>query len=386
LQSPAQRLKSPDRAATPLAVLLIERIREAGPLTFAEYMDACLYHPRYGYYTKAHQQPKRDYVTNVDVSPLFGRLLARQLGEMWAALGRPDPFWLVEAGAGNGELAGAILNFAAQALPGFYAAVRYRAVERSDARLAAQSSLLDEHIRRDRFAAVPHLPKRIPEGCIFSNELLDALPVHRLVQEKDRLQELYVGVRHGRLVEQTGGLSSPRIADFFARQGIGLREGQQAEAGLAACDWIRDAGERLRRGFVLTIDYGREAGELYDRLHMRGTLLAYERHHANEDFFRAPGDQDLTAHANFTALDLWGSEGGLVRTGLTTQSKFLLGLARASKFADIDPQGAMEEEQSRRRLAFTTLIHPEGMGEAFQVFVQHKGFSVPPALTALKLL
>jgi SAM-dependent MidA family methyltransferase len=370
----------------PLAELLAERIRRHGPLTFAEYMDACLYHPQHGYYTKPNQEPRRDYFTNVDVSPLFGCLLARQLTEMWSASGCADPFWLVEAGAGTGVLAKAILDFAAKTLPAFYEALRYLAVEKSELRRAEQKPLLDAHIQRERFISAAALPREIPAGCIFSNELLDALPVHRVVQERGQLEELYVGAHNGKLCEEKGQLSSPRIADYFARQGIELRDGQQAEAGLTACDWIRDAGERLWRGFVVTIEYGREARELYDQLHMRGTLLAYERHRATEDFLRAPGDQDLTAHVNFTALDLWGRESGLVRTGLTTQSNFLLALARESKFADIDSERATEEAKRRLRLLFKTLIHPEGMGETFQVFVQRKGFNVPPALTGLKPL
>jgi SAM-dependent MidA family methyltransferase len=212
------------------------------------------------------------------------------------------------------------------------------------------------------------------------------LPVHRVVQKDSRLEELYVVADGGYLSEEAGPLSTPRIADYFVRQQIALQEGQQAEAGLAACDWIRRAGECLRLGFVLTIDYGREHRELYDALHMRGTLLAYERHRASEDFFRAPGEQDLTAHVNFSALDLWGAESGLARTGLTTQFNFLLAIARKADFADINLENATERDKTRQRLLFKTLINPEGMGEQFQVFIQHKGQQEnleAPSLTGL---
>lgn len=384
MQSTAQGLITPQR--TPLAKSLVKRIRAHGPLTFAEYMDACLYDPEHGYYTRADQPPRRDYFTNVDVSPLFARFIARQLEEMWRASGCPDDYWLVEAGAGRGELARAVLDFAAEALPDVYAALRYVAVERSDARRTAQSRLLAAHVQRGRFIAAAELPRHVPAGCIFSNELLDALPVHRVVQRGGQLKEVYVAFQNGELGEEEGELSSPRIGDYFARQGIALRDGQRAEAGLAAWDWIREAGVRLGRGFVLTIDYGREARELCDELHMQGTLLAYEGHRATEEFFRAPGDQDLTAHVNFTALDLGGTENGLARTGMTSQTNFLLALARGSNFADIDSDGATDEEKARRRLLFKTLIHPEGMGETFQAFVQHKGFATPPVLTGLKAL
>jgi SAM-dependent MidA family methyltransferase len=110
---------------------------------------------------------------------------------------------------------------------------------------------------------------------------------------------------------------------------------------------------------------------------MRGTLLAYEGHRASEEFFRAPGEQDLTAHVNFTALDLWGRPTGLVRAGFTSQTNFLMSLARHGGFADLQMEGKSEIEQTRARLLFKTLIHPEGMGETFQVFLQRKGIDAP---------
>jgi SAM-dependent MidA family methyltransferase len=144
-------------------------------------------------------------------------------------------------------------------------------------------------------------------------------------------------------------------------------------------------GRRLGRGFVLTIDYGREARELYDEHHMSGTILAYSKHRASEDFYRAPGDQDLTSHVNFTALDLWGRRSGLARTGVTTQMNFLLSLARHHDFADITLEEGDETSQLRARLQFKSLIFPEGMGETFQVMVQHKGVTAPE-VTGLKAL
>jgi len=366
------------REPTSLAALLAERIRKRGPMTFAEYMDACLYDAEFGYYSKADQQARRDYFTSVDAGPLFGRLLAREFHDMWSQVGCANPFWLVEAGAGTGTLARNVLDSAAELFPEFYRVLRYVAVERSDSRRGIQTGCVESQIARARFASVPGLPDNIPVGCIFSNELLDALPVHRVVRERDELREIWVGFEDGVGFHQVlRPPSSSRITDYFADQAIELREGQQAEVCLAACDWIEDAGKRLGRGFVLTIDYGHEARELYDERHMRGTLLAYYRHRADEDYFRAPGEQDLTAHVNFSALDLWGKHGGLVRSGLTSQTNFLLSLARHSGYADLDSATSSEEERIRRRLLFKTLIHPEGMGETFQVFVQHKGIDSP---------
>jgi SAM-dependent MidA family methyltransferase len=363
---------------TPLAKLLAEGIRKRGPMTFADYMEACLYHPQYGYYSKSERRPRRDYITSVDVSPLFGRLLTRQFHEMWTALGNPASFSLVEAGAGPGALAKHILDFAAEWFPEFYSALTYVAVERSETRRAAHAGLLESHLARGHFESSGGLPKEIPAGCIFSNELLDALPVHRVLRQGADLVEIYVAFDGERgLHEQLGPLSSLRIAEYFAEQGIALHEDQQAEVNLKACDWIEDAGKRLERGFVLTIDYGHPAAELYDERHMRGTLLAYQKHRANEDYFHAPGEQDLTALVNFTALDLWGKRSGLNRMGFTSQTNFLLSLARHSNCADLEQAGLSETEQARVRLLFKTLIYPEGMGETFQVFAQHKGIEAP---------
>jgi len=358
---------------TPLALILAERIRSHGPITFAEYMEACLYHPVHGYYTKAEQEPRRDYFTSVDASPLFGRLLARQFQEMWCAIGRPDAFWLVEAGAGTGQLAKQVLDFAAEAWPDFYEALRFLAVERSSARRTVQSKSMGAHIARAKFASQEELRDEIPCGCIFSNELIDAMPVHRVMREGNELREMYVGLGKSGLYDEIGPLSSNALGEYFSEQQIALVDEQQAEVNLAASRWIEEAGRTLKRGFILTIDYGHEAKELYDERHMKGTLLAYERHRAGEDWFRAPGKQDLTAHVNFSALDLYGRRSGLVRAGFTSQSNFLLALARHGNFVDLQSDEMNEAEQTQRRLLFKTLINPEGMGETFQVLVQHKG-------------
>jgi SAM-dependent MidA family methyltransferase len=362
---------------TPLAAILADRIQSSGPITFAEYMEACLYYPLRGYYAKADQDPRRDYFTNVDVGPLFGRLLARQFREMWQQLGRPSAFWLIECGAGTGALAKHILDFAGESFDDFYSGLHYVSVEQSEPRRAAQAGLLAVRAANGHFASSCEFPREVPCGCVFSNELLDAMPAHRVVRERAALREIYVAFGKSGFRETTGPLSTPRLSEYFAEQGIELQEGQQAEVCLAACDWIVEVGQRLGRGFVMTIDYGREARELYNERHMRGTFLAYKRHRTDEDVFDAPGDQDLTAHVNFTALDLWGRRSGLLRTTLTTQTDFLLSIAQDSNYADLQKENLTEAEQARSRLLFKTLINPEGMGETFQVLIQHKGVKLP---------
>jgi SAM-dependent MidA family methyltransferase len=360
---------------TPLAELLADRIRRYGPVTFADYMRECLYHPTHGYYSKAEAKRFADYYTSVDLHPIFGRLLARQFAEMWKNLGRSEKFTLVEAGAGVGRLASHILDFSVSKLSDFYRALNYVAVERSASRREQTAGRLKRHAEAGRATVSAEIPLRISAGCLFSNELTDALPVHRVVLQGGASKEIFVGFKDGRFADHIAELSTCAITEYFATQGIALQEGQYAEAGLEACDWITEVGRRLERGYVLTIDYGHRAGELFDDHHMRGTLLAYQDHRATENYYASPGQQDLTAHLNFTALEVWGKRSGLETSGLTSQTAFLLALGQGNEFADLYDEGQGEAERAKARLQLKTLIHPEGMGERFQVLIQHKGVS-----------
>jgi SAM-dependent MidA family methyltransferase len=367
--SAAARAATP--ADSPLHSRLIERIRNDGPLTFADYMEACLYDPEFGYYSGNVDRRRADYYTSVDVSPVFGRLLARQLEEMWRALDRPAQFTIVEGGAAAGAPARHVLDFAEERLPEFYSASHYVAAEISAPRRELARAALARHVSAGRATIAAHMPN-LDSGCIFSNELVDAFPVHRVVMTTAGLREIFVDAQEDRFVESELPLSSPEISEFFARQNTPLRPGQQAECGLAACRWIEDVGRKMARGFVLTVDYGHEARVLFDERHMNGTLLAYARHRVSEDFYRSPGLQDLTSHVNFTAMDLWGQAAGLRRLGLVSQTQFLLGLARKNNFSDLESGESEETDSARARLSFQNLVNPEGLGERFRVLIQGK--------------
>jgi len=370
---------------TPLAPLLAERIRRFGPITFAEYMRECLYHPVHGYYSKPEARRFSDYYTSVDVSPIFGRLLARQFAEMWEQLDRPAEFLLIEGAAGTGRLAGHILEFAQTRLPDFFGALRYVAVERSPARCDQLSRQLSHFVATGKCRASIEMPARIPVGCVFSNELLDALPVNRVVQQSGALKEIFVTSHGDSFSESPMPLSTCAITDYFVAQQVSLEEGQFAEAGLEACDWITEIARRLGCGFVLTIDYGHEAASLFDAHHQSGTILSYSKHQASDNLYAAPGEQDLTAHVNFTALRQWGARHGLETLGLITQTAFLLALGKGNDFADLYNEGMDETGRTRARLQLKTLIYPEGLGERFHVLLQQK--NVPHAkLTALNPL
>ena len=370
---------------TPLTALLAERIRRFGPITFAEYMRECLYHPVHGYYSQPEVRRFRDYYTSVDVHPIFGRLLARQFAEMWEQLDRPTEFLLVEAAAGTGRLAGHILEFAQSQIPDFFNVLSYVAVERSPARCDQLAQRLSHYIQKGKCRPCIEIPARIPVGCVFSNELLDALPVHRVLQQRGSLKEISVTTDGKAFSEIPHPLSTCAITDYFVAQQITLAEGQLAEAGLEACDWISEIARRLERGFVLTIDYGHEAADLFDAHHQSGTVLSYSKHQTSNNLYAAPGEQDLTAHVNFTALCQWGARHGLETMGLLTQTAFLLALGKRNDFADLYDNGMDESARLRARLQLKTLIYPEGLGERFQVLLQQK--SVPHAqLTTLKPL
>jgi SAM-dependent MidA family methyltransferase len=357
---------------TPLARKLAERINSRGPISFADYMEACLYDPQHGYYSVDRHTQHGDYFTSVEVHPIFGRLLGRQLEEMWRVLDRPRQFVVVELGAGNGTLAQQILEFCATEFPGFYAVLNYIAVERSAARRGSLEARFAGSVHSGRISSTEVFAARMAAGCVLSNEYFDALPVHRVLLLRGQLREIFVGHQAGRFVESLR-MPSEDVSRYFTRQNITLQEEQQAEACLAACQHIREVGSSLERGFVLTVDYGHDARELYNAQHMRGTLLAYSPQHSGEDYYRAPGEQDLTAHVNFTALELWGREVGLEPLGRVSQTQFLLALAKHSNFVDLHAAPGDELASLRGRLKLKTLIHPEGMGETFQVEIQHKG-------------
>jgi SAM-dependent MidA family methyltransferase len=349
-------------------------------------MECCLYHPEYGYYTQGRERSgvEGDYFTSPDLHPIFARLLARQAAEMWGLLGRPAPFSWVEMGAGRGLLARDFLEGVNRLLPDFAPALRYIAIESGP----RQCARLRERLGAEGLAGAVRVLEN-PEtlapltGCFFSNELVDAFPVAVVASVRGRLREVYVRERAGELVEQLGPLSKRALADAVRRYAGRLEAGCRLEVNSRAAPWLSTVARKLRRGFVITVDYGDLAGRLYTRDRPRGTLLAYHRHRQSEDFFSAPGECDLTAHVNFSALIEAGREAGLELTGFTSQERFLLGLGERNEFADLYEPGASEVENLKARLKLKRLIHPEGMGKIFKVLIQHRGLA-HPQLTGLK--
>ena len=370
--------------------LLVNRIRQRGPITVAEFMEVALYAPGAGYYARVVQRSGRagDFVTSVDVGPLFGELLAVQIAELWRRLmprggDGPGRFNLVEAGAGNGRLSRDILDALARREPVLYESIQLHLVERSAAARIAQPGTLGPHAHK-LASSSPDLPDTV-EGVVFANELLDAFPVHLVVMTSTGLGEIYVDLDGGSFIERVGPPSTKRLAQYFEDLGITLHPGVTVDVNLAAVDWIRDASRHLARGFVLLIDYGYEAVTMYAQPDAVGTLTAFSQQMADPpgpggrrstpSWLGAPGARDLTSHVDFTTLRREAARAGLSTLAVSSQSRFLLDLVeRSGLVGDLERPDRLHD-----RLALKSLLVPGGLGSSHTVIVFGK--NVDGALT-----
>jgi SAM-dependent MidA family methyltransferase len=374
--------------SSPLQAVIVERIRSLGPLTVAGYVELALYHPEYGYYASAAQRSGRagDFITAVDLGPVFGELIAVQLAEMWRAMlplpaegpaVSSPPFDLVEAAAGNGRLSRDVLDAAASDDPEFLSRIRLHLVERSEQARAGQRDVLGPHAAR-LASSGPTLPGGI-HGVVVANELLDAMPPHLVVKREGGLREVFVVEAGGRLTTCEGAPSSPRLEAYLAEVGVGLEHGWFAEINLAAVDWVRDAATRLERGFLILVDYGFEARALYSAARAQGTLASFRRHasesrDAGPGWLQEPGERDLTTHVDLTGVRLAAESGGLTTLGIVDQTYFLLGLGLAAR---LERPAADAAADLGRRLALKTLLLPGGMGSTHKVMVFGKNVGAP---------
>jgi SAM-dependent MidA family methyltransferase len=353
---------------------LVERIRDevrrSGPMPFARFMDLVLYDPDGGYYRSHDARPGRggDFLTAPELHPIFGEMLARAVVQAWERLERPDPFVVVEHGAGEGALATSLLDAMRDApLAG---TIRYRPVEVDEGRVRALRDRLETAGLADRLEGGP---SDAPfDGVVLANEVLDALPVHRVRRVDGELRELAVAVgADGAFGEVEIAPSTAALAERLAADGIELVDGQTAEICLALDDWIARATAPLRRGLVLLIDYGAIAAELYDPMRRRdGTLRAYVRHQVHDDPYRFVGRQDLTAHVDVTAVERAAVAAGLTTIGITTQAEALMGLGIEERLREIQADPATTfKDYTLLRSALLRLLDPAAMGRfRFMVF------------------
>jgi SAM-dependent MidA family methyltransferase len=389
-----------------LCQIIAQRIAEHPQhrITFAEFMELALYHPQYGYYStkQALGGIQDDFFTSPHLGADFGELLAKQFAQMWEQLDRPVPFTLVEMGAGQGLLVQDILRYLHRHQFECFEALEYIIIEKSTALIAEQQHRLHELTKswhHLHWRTWEEIPSESIVGCFFSNELVDAFPVHQVISAAGELQEVYVmlgrsgvgkqgsgirdqgaeiGGQEVEFLEGVAALSTPQIAAYFDQMNISLLSapypnGYRTEVNLAALDWLSTVADRLKQGYVLTIDYGYPAHRYYSPTRSQGTLQCYLQHAHHSDPYVAIGRQDITAHVNFTALEQYGAQYGLEPIGFTQQGLFLMALGLGDRIADLstpNPDVPLQDLLSRRE-SLHALMNPMGLGN-FGVLVQGK--------------
>ncbi len=362
-----------------LIAAIASEISASGPIPFVRFMELALYHPQYGYYMRpAPPGSERigwsgDFYTSSDVHPILGQALARQAEQLDALLGHPDPFTVVEMGGGKGLLARDFLQAAHQS-PDFARRLRYVLVERSPAMRELQAYHLRPWTtppgRVTWVEDLRSLPPSSVVGLLFSNELPDAFPVHRIEMRDGRVWEIFVGVADGRFVEELKPPADAALEAHLAALNLALPDGYRAEVNFEALAWMERVARTLGRGLAITIDYGHTAQDLYNADRSDGTLLCYYSQMTSDNPYERVGEQDMTSHVDFSSLAAVGEAHGLHVTGYTNQLSFLMGLGVEDMIGGLDPE-------SPEFRAAIHLLRPDGMGTTFKVLVQHKGIEKP---------
>jgi len=347
-------------------------MRKEGPITFEAFMDMALYEPGLGYYSSEDTEIGRagDFYTSQHLHPAFGALIARQLEEMWQIMGKPADFHIVEPGAGAGLMCMDIMRYLESRE--MFQSLAYTIAEVNPSLELKQRKLLARFT--GRISWVSSL-KELGEikGCVLSNELLDAFPVH-LIEMQDNLHEIYVTFDGIDFREIKGTPSTKALAEYLNDFSLQLPKGYRTEINLRIKEWLETAGAALSRGFILTIDYGYPAQDYYSEERNRGTLLGYYRHQVNENPYSNIGEQDLTAHVNFSSLKRWGEKIGFSTLGFCQQGNFLISLGIDEIIRELyeDSKDYLFEVAKIKRLIF-----PGTLGETHKVMIQFKGEGVP---------
>ncbi|MBI3397961.1 MAG: SAM-dependent methyltransferase [Deltaproteobacteria bacterium] len=377
----------------------IERqIQQRGRITFAEFMEIALYWPDKGYYTsdRVRWGKHGDYLTNSDISPVFSKLLASQLYQMWDILRCPSQFTVVEIGAGRGDLSFQVEDVVEDLFPEFHKAVDFKLVDLNPGRRSIEKNVAQLDKNSTHISEPPNGVKAVPTGkankkfschsaieeiepniigCIISNELVDAFPIHRVI-EMDGLKEVYVDYESAGFIEAIEEPSTQSLNDYFDRLGVKIGYGQRGEVNLHAIDWIKSIGAFLDKGFVITIDYGLPAKELFQP--GRGSnLQCHYRHTMNDNPFQRIGYQDITSKVDFTTLTMSGRDAGLEVAGFTTQFYFLMGLGILEELKETAELTINNLETFKWNQGIKELMMSGGMGDDFKVLIQHKGIENP---------
>jgi len=354
-----------------------QEIRKRGPIPFSRFMELCLYDPQLGYYSRDVEKFGRggDFFTASDVHAVFGRLLARQFEEMWRALGMPQQLELLELGPGRGLFARDVLDWSAKKFPPFFQSLRYTLIERSAALRRGLETRLEAELHAGKVAIadfdnkgefVRTLAADTPI-IVFANEFFDALPVEIFSQAAS----LRVNLRDGRFVEEWAPASAAEL-EFVDRYGVHPEANERIEVSLEAHRQASSLAQMIGCGFLIAIDYGYTREEQLAGHHL-DTVMTYRQHAASPNPYAAPGELDITAHVNFTALAAAFEQHGMQAQPLLTQSQFLLGIGEENQFADAFEECRLPQERAKVALQLKQLVTPAGMGEMFHVLVASKG-------------
>ena len=368
-------------ADTPLMPFLREHIRAArGRITFARFMELCLYHPKFGYYNTERVKLGKhgDFYTSAHLGPVLARVMASHFEKLWQELGKPQRFDLVELGPGDGRFAVELLPWIARRFPEFFSRFYYTAIEQSPVQRRQVSMALTRFGGRAR--VLPDLPPpagdaaRRSTGCIFANEFFDALPFHILRWRGGRWYERLVCVTEEDLLlwsdeapPAAGLVKAAELGLDPNRSGSDQQDGFTAEIAPLADQWMERIGNWLGRGEILVVDYGHSREDWQAGRFRDGSALAYRQHQVVEDLLASPGEQDLTAHVNFTQLAEAAERTGLRLHQISSQEKFLMQLGEPDEFHDVFVDCASEEARLQRAQQLKSLILPQAMGEAFRV-------------------
>ena len=361
-----------------LTTRLRERIRREGPITFCEWMKAALYDSSEGYYCRADRirwGKEGDYRTSPERSSLFAATFARYFDRLHQQLGRPVAWTILEAGGGEGHFAAGLLQALRKFFPDVFAATSYVIDEISPQSCMRVRERLQPFVDQVQLRKLDEV--EIDSGVVFSNELLDAFPVHRIALHQGEFKEFYVTVNESGnfewLVDTLSPALSQRLNGYFDEVGIPPREGQVVEINLEIEEWLRKVAARMNTGYAVTVDYGAAAEDLYSPLaNDEGTLRGFQRHEFVDDLLAQPGEHDLTTTVNWNFVKSAGANVGLRFVELTRQDQFLLANGFLEQLEVESSQAKDEAERLRLSTAAREMILPDGMAASFQVLVQKK--------------
>ena len=337
-------------------------------------MRAALYDPVEGYYRRsdlARWGREGDYRTSPERSELFAATFASYFAKLYDELNRPGEWAIVECGAGDGRFASGVLQTLLDRYPVVFESTRYLVCELSEAGRRRAQERLAQFADRVQFCAEL---TEVGLGLYFSNELLDAFPIHRVMKNDEGLSELYVSVAsNGNFEWSPGPLSTPRLSEFVETYSLELAGEQIIEINLGIDDWLGQVAKKLATGFVITVDYGAEAGELYDsKLRPEGTLRAFSRHDFVDDVLAQPGEYDITSTVDWTQVKSVGERLGLRVVEFASQDKFLLHAGLLEELEQRMTTADSDAERLRLSTGAREMILPGGMASSFQVLVQKR--------------